>query len=266
MPSSIRCALITGASSGIGESLAYLLAAKGISLILHGRDQQKLIHIAQELQKNVPVQILTADLAVPAERQKIIEVIDKVLPDLIVNNAGFGLLGEALAYDVHQQLEILEVDAKAVLEFTLVAAKAYLSQRKKGIILNVSSAAGEVPVAPGFAVYAASKACVNHFSQSLDVEFSANGVRVLVACPGKVKSRFHQRAGQNKLALEDLMMNSQFAAEQIWKQIQREKGMNIFDWKTHVLVALSKWVPKKWVAYVYRHYIYPNTKKATLTE
>jgi uncharacterized protein len=256
MPLSIKSALISGASSGIGESLAYLLASKGINLILHGRNKQKLENIAQELQKKVQVEIVIADLAQPSGRQIIIDKIKQSLPDLVINNAGFGLLGEALAYETQQQLEILEVDGKAVLELTLETAKALSSKGKKGIIVNVSSAAGEVAVAPGFAVYAASKALVNHFSQSLDAEFQSLGIRVLASCPGRVKTHFFQRAGQNKPSFEAMMMTSQFAAEQIWQQIQKAKGLYIFDWKTRLLVYLSKCLPKKWVAYVYRKYIH----------
>lgn len=261
MTLSIQSALITGASSGIGESLAYLLADKGINLILHGRNKQKLENIAQELQKKVQVEIVIAELAQPSGRGLIIEKINQSLPDLIINNAGFGLLGEALAYETQQQLEILEVDGKAVLELTLETAKALSSKGRRGIIVNVSSAAGELSLAPGFAVYAASKALVNSFSQSLDVEFQSLGIRVLASCPGRVKTNFHQRAGRSNLSYENMMMTSQFAAEQIWQQIKIEKGLYIFDWKTRWLIYLSKCIPKKWLAYIFQKYVYPSYPK-----
>jgi short-subunit dehydrogenase len=263
---SLKLALITGASSGIGESLAYLLAGKGINLILHGRNINNLERIAANLRAKVKVEIITAELNQSLERKKIIDKIYEKTPDLIINNAGFGLFGEALTYETGQQLEIAEVNGLAVLELTLEAARALASAEKKGVILNVSSSAGEVPIAPGLAVYSAAKAMVNKFSQSLDVEFQELGIRVLVACPGLVQTHFRQRAGgySEPSTYQKMVMTSEYAAQEIWRQIEKEKRCHLFDWKTRLLVLSSKWFPTKWVAAIYRTIVLQRTPSRPL--
>lgn len=254
MPFSPKLALITGASSGIGESLALLLADQGVNLILHGRNRGNLESLAKKIESKVTVEIVTADLALAYERQKVAEVIYSKKPDLVINNAGFGLYGKAVDYIPQEELQIIEVNGSAVLELTLEAARTMIASGIKGVILNVSSSAGEIPISPGFSVYSAVKAMVNRFSQSLDIELKNSGIRVLVSCPGFVRTKFRQRAGgaQEDSVYQRLAMTSEYAAEQVWWQIQQLKPFYIFDWKTRWLVFATKLFPKKWVAYVYR--------------
>jgi uncharacterized protein len=242
-------ALVTGASSGIGEALSFLLADKGINLIIHGRNIENLKRIQNTLAAKVNVDLISADLANRSERKKVSEMIHSRKPDLMINNAGFGLYGPALSHETEQVMEILEVNANAVMELTLEAARAMTSAGIKGVILNVSSSAGEIPVAPGFAAYSASKAFVNHFSQSLDMELQPIGIRVLSAAPGFVKTNFSKRAGGKKNNLiQNITMTSEFAAEQIWRQIQKGTPLFLFDWKNRFLVKCSILFHKKWVA------------------
>lgn len=261
MATSHQLALVTGASSGIGESLAYLLADKGINLILHGRNVNNLEKIAAVLKKKVNVEIIIADLNDSIERKKIIDKIYERTPDLVINNAGFGLLGNALTYETHQLLEIIEVDGLAVLELTMEAARALAAKGKKGVILNVSSSAGEIPISPGLAIYSAAKAMVNRFSQSLDVEFRKLGIRVLVSCPGLVKTNFHHRAGGNQepSIYQKWAMTSEYAAKEIWWQIEKEKRVHVFDRKTWMFVQISKIFPRNWVASVYHKFVFQRT-------
>lgn len=134
-------ALVTGASSGIGEALARLLASQGINLLITGRDENRLKELAQELQMHVNVTAFTADLADEKGRRSMEEIILKHVPELVINNAGFGLYGDTLNHPIPEQLKILTVNGNAVLEFTLYAAEALIAQNKTGTILNVSSAA-----------------------------------------------------------------------------------------------------------------------------
>jgi uncharacterized protein len=250
MNDSFSLALVTGASSGIGEALVYLLAEKGINLIIHGRNIENLHRIQQELMTKVNIEIVNADLALSEGRNQVINIIQKRMPDLVINNAGFGLYGNAISHEIAKQVEILEVNAHSVLELTLATAKSLLASGKSGVILNVSSCAGEIPITPGFAVYSASKAFVNHFSQSLDVELQPSGIRVLTAAPGFVKTNFSKRAGgvQKSKLYQSLAMTSTFAASEIWRQIEARKAFHVFDWKTRFLVMLSRIIRKKWVA------------------
>lgn len=242
-------ALVTGASSGIGAALCRLLASQGIPLLVTGRDPVRLQELVDELQKIVNVTAFVADLKNEKDRQVAIAKIHAYSPDLVINNAGFGLYGESLSFETRAQVDLLNVNAAAVLELTLEAARAMLAANKKGVILNVSSAAGQL-IFPNFAVYSASKAFVTNLSQSLDFELQPRGVRILVACPGVVKTSFRERAsGMHMQSNSEMSMSAEFAANKIWQQILDGKRMQIFDWKTRLGIFLSQFLPKKWLAH-----------------
>jgi uncharacterized protein len=258
-------ALVTGASSGIGEALSLLLAEQGIDLIVSGRNQERLENLAERIKDKVNVEIVPADLAVPSKRESLIATIRRTVPDLVINNAGFGLYGEALKTDAETQMHILEVDAAAVLELSLESARAMVAAGKKGVILNVSSAAA-FQVFPCFAVYAASKAFVNQFSLSFDEEMRHYGIRVLAACPGVVATKFRLNAGgtEDRESSEPLgVMSASFAAKEIWQQIQQRKPLHIFDWKYRILTFLSRLFPRRWVANAVRTSIEKRMKTKT---
>lgn len=243
-----QLALVTGATSGIGKALCYLLAEQRIALIASGRSMERLLELKEALDSKVNVEVIACDLANGQERKGLIRKICDRVPDLIINNAGFGLYGEALSYDSAEQISILDVNGKATLELTIESARALISRNKPGVILNVSSAAA-FQIFPAFAVYSAAKAFVNHFSQSLDFEFRPHGVRVLVACPGIVDTRFQARASDNvDFPNEIAPMSADKVSKLIWKQIQSQSPLEIMDWKYRVLTALSKLIPKSWIA------------------
>lgn len=242
-------ALITGASSGIGEAIAKLLANEKIPLILSGRNVEKLNQLKEELKTKVPVEVVVADLGEAEGVRSLIEVIRTKQPDLLINNAGYGAYGEAISYPIEESLKMVQVDVSAVLELTLEAAKTLITQNKRGTILNVSSAAG-FQTFPNFAVYSASKAFLNRLSPSLDFELAPKGVRVLVACPGKVRTGFSKRAspGQKEAPIDNLTMDREFVAQEIWDQIKKGKQLNIINWKYKLLTLFSYLLPTKWVA------------------
>lgn len=240
-------ALVTGATSGIGKALCRLLANHKVNLIISGRSEERLTQLQNELNSKVKIMSVKSDLASEEGRQKLIQILHEQSPDLIINNAGFGAYGEALTYPIHEQELILEVNGKAVLELTLEGARALISKGKKGVILNVSSAASFLPF-PNLAVYAATKAFVNHFSRSLDYEFRPHNVRVLAACPGMVDTDFQKNAGADQPANKPLfVMTAEEVADSIWRQIQTQKPLKIINWKYRFLIALSKVWPKSWL-------------------
>jgi short-subunit dehydrogenase len=241
-------ALVTGASSGIGTSLCRLLARQGIPLLVTGRNSERLNALAEELKTMVPVIALSADLSLPQDREKLVEKINAYAPDLVVNNAGFGLYGEALSYETKEQLEIVNINASTVLSLTLESARAMIAQGKKGVILNVSSSA-DFLVFPGLAVYAATKAFVTQFS--LDFEMRQHGVRVLAACPGVVETNFRSRASGvvQESSNDPSAMSAEFAAKKLWWQIKKRKRVHMFDWKTRVAVCFARYfMPKALLA------------------
>jgi len=250
--SSFSKAFVTGASSGIGLELCNLLAEKKVDLIISGRNNEKLQELAEKLSKKVSVKIEAADLSKDEDRQRLIALIHAEVPDLVINNAGLGLYGDALTYSTQEQVEILKVDMQAVLEFSLEAARTLISKQKKGIIMNVSSVAAFF-VMPGCSVYCSSKAFVNSFSESFDEEVRSYGVRVLAACPGVVATNFRSRAKGKYLPTEEgTMMSPVYAAEQIWQQIQKQKKVHVFNWKYRLGMLLLPLFPKKLIVNLLR--------------
>ncbi len=243
-------ALVTGANSGIGEAVARLLAKQGISLILTGRNLERLQRVQNELKELVPVEIIAADLAQPNERAIVIAKIREAKPDLLINNAGFGSYGDAVTHNKERQLGIITVDVEALADLTLEAARVLTQANLPGVILNVSSASAFL-VFPKFAVYSASKAFVNQFSESLDWELKSKGVRVLAACPGIVATRFRENAGGKTPKAKELReaMTADFAAEEIWWQINKGRPVHIFDYKYRFMTFLTRYLlPKSLVA------------------
>lgn len=236
---------MTGATSGIGNALTLLLAKKGFRLILSGRNKEQL----QELKEKLPTAVIDlfyADLSTKEGQQRVVQALWDFTPDIIVNNAGFGLYGEAIESSTEEQLAMLEVNGAAPLRVTLEAAKALSAKKKKGVIVNLSSVAA-FQVLPGMAVYAASKAFLSHFSQALDFEMKGKGIRILTSCPGVVATHFQRRAGSD-LASREFVMSAPFVAEQIWKQIKKEQPLMIIDWKYRVATFFSFFIPKCLIA------------------
>jgi uncharacterized protein len=238
-------ALVTGATSGIGEAMANLLAAKAIPLVLTGRNAEKLA----SLQKKMSAEVYPLELEKKESREQLGELVKLRKIDLVINNAGFGLYGEATSLPIEKQLEMVEVNCQAVLDLTLRAAKAMKDEGRRGVILNVSSAAA-FQVFPNLAVYAATKAFLNSLSQSLDFELKDKGIRVLASCPGQVATDFSNRAAgrQVKGRSRFLDMTPEEAALALWEQIEKEERVHIFNWKYRFGTFLSGLLPTSVVA------------------
>lgn len=250
-PTQFTRALVTGASSGIGKALCRLLANQGIDLLITGRNTENLKKLEEELRPKVNVRVIVADLSNREELQMVIEQIREVAPDLVINNAGFGIYGDAIDYPIEQQLEILTINANVPLELMLEAAKALKAQQKIGVILNVASAAAFLSF-PTLAIYSAAKSFVVSCSRSLDLELQGSGIRVLAACPGMVDTEFSKRASGKTQPKNRTSMTAEKAAEHIWWQINKRKPCYIFDWKTRWGIYLSFLVPRVLIAKILR--------------
>jgi uncharacterized protein len=188
--------LITGASAGIGTQLARVFAAKGHRLVLAARRTDRLDALASEITAKGgkrPI-VIACDLEEPGAGGKIAAALAAadVELDHLVNNAGFGVFGDAIECDRAEQLGIIDVNIRALTDLSLRFADQLV--KNKGGILNVGSVAGFLP-GPGMAVYYASKAYVISFTEALRGELGPRGVRVTVLCPGPVATEFQARAG-----------------------------------------------------------------------
>jgi short-subunit dehydrogenase len=191
-----RVTLITGASAGIGTELARVFASNGHRVVLVARRADRLSTLANEIVASggaAPI-IIPCDLEQPDAGDKIAAALaaEGVEVDFVVNNAGFGLFGEAIELDRAGQLGIIAVNIRTMTDLSLRFADGLI--RHRGGILNVGSIAGFLP-GPGMAVYYASKAYVLSFSEALRRELAPRGVRVTTLCPGPVPSEFQARAG-----------------------------------------------------------------------
>ncbi len=191
-----RVTLITGASAGIGGQLARVFASNGHRLALVARRSDRLETLAGEIVASGGVRpiIIPCDLEQPDGGDRIAAALAaaSVEVEYIVNNAGFGLFGEASRRDRGEQLGIIAVNIRALTDLSLRFSDQLI--RNRGGILNVGSIAGFLP-GPGMAVYYASKAYVLSFTEALRAELGPSGVRVTVLCPGPVPSEFQARAG-----------------------------------------------------------------------
>jgi uncharacterized protein len=191
-----RVTLITGASAGIGTELARVFASNGHRVALVARRADRLKTLSGEITAagGAPPIVIACDLEQSDAGDKIAAalVAEGVEVEFVVNNAGFGLFGNAIEMDRVEQLGIIALNIRAVTDLSLRFSDQLI--RHRGGILNVGSIAGFLP-GPGMAVYYASKAYVLSFSEALRRELAPFGVRVTVLCPGPVPSEFQERAG-----------------------------------------------------------------------
>lgn len=184
-------ALITGASAGIGAELARVFARNGHRLVLVARRTERLELLASELTRNggAPPLVLTVDLAKTDSGGLIEDALGRagLEPQFVVNNAGFGLAGPAASRPRDRQLEMIDLNVRALTDLSLRFSDAMARQR--GGLLNVASVAGFLP-GPKHAVYYATKAFVVSFTSALHYEWKRRDIRVTALCPGPVPTEF----------------------------------------------------------------------------
>lgn len=190
-------ALVTGASSGIGEEIARQLAAHGANLVLTARSEDKLTRLSEELsaRHGVDAHVVAADLSAADGVERLCRGVDEldVQIDHLVNNAGFGAVGAFSRSDRTRQREMIRLNCEALVALTHCFLPSML-ERARGGVLNVASTAAYQPL-PYMAVYAATKAFVWSFSAALAEELRDTGVRVSALCPGPVPTGFQAAAG-----------------------------------------------------------------------
>lgn len=199
-------ALITGASAGLGKELAGLFAADGHDVVLVARSKSKLEEVAHAIEelykdKGVKAGVIAADLgdqAAPAHIEEVVRT-RKVEVDFLVNNAGFGSNGRFLDLDLARELQMLDVNCRALLELTHRFAKPMVA-RKFGRLMNIASTAGFQP-GPFMTTYYATKSFVVNFTEALAFELQGTGVSVTCHCPGATATEFASTAGNDKSKL-----------------------------------------------------------------
>lgn len=211
-------ALITGASSGIGKALAFSLAKRGYRLILVARRLEVLVAIKHEIKQKygVSVAVIRADLSNENECKQLYERVRDLKIDIIINNAGIGVFGNFDETDLESEMELININIKAVHILTKLFLKD-LKARNSGYILNVASSAGFYS-GPMFSSYYASKNYVVRLTQAIHEELNCANSNVYIGalCPGPVKTDFGRRAG---VVFSVSGLSSEFVAEYTLKKM-----------------------------------------------
>ena len=229
-------ALVTGATSGIGESFTRLLASNRYNIVLVARDLPRLQERAAGLEAKfgISTHVIQADLATDDGCLNVEKYILENQIDVLINNAGFGT-NKAFTMstlDIEQQL--LGVLVRTPMRLMHVALPA-MKQRDSGIIINVSSVAGYI--AGGS--YSASKSYLTVLSESLNTELSATNVSVSALCPGFTRTEFHQRGKMSMKGLPNfLWLNSDRLVEQSWRDALKGKAVSVPGWQSKLLVFI----------------------------
>lgn len=185
-------ALITGATSGIGRDFAVLLSQKGYDLIIASRDTKKM----KQIQKKLPtdVQIITVDLSCEKDCYKLYDIVKEQEIDIVINNAGFGAFGQFWEIPLQKELNMIDLNIKAVHILTKLFVQ-YFRQKDKGYIMNVSSSAAFL-AGPLMATYYATKSYVFRFTEAVykELQKQNSNIKISVLCPGPVDTAFNERA------------------------------------------------------------------------
>lgn len=247
----MRVSLVTGASGGIGEEFARRLAARGESLVLVARSEEKLITLCNELGRahSVNCQHVALDLSDrDAPRRLFEETRSRGLDvEMLVNNAGFGSMGEFLSLDLERELNMIDLNVRALAALTHLYLKP-MRERGRGNVINVASTAAFQPV-PYMATYAATKAFVLSFSEALWEENRARGIRVLALCPGATDTNFFAAAGARRSPFRTLETPEQ-VVEVALRALERGKSHVISGWVNFLQAQAERLVPRSLVTRV----------------
>ena len=241
----MKTTLITGASSGIGEVFARKLAAQGHDLLLVARSEDKLIALCNELgmNHNVRAQYVVLDLSLSEAPVRLLEETRErnLEIDLLINNAGFGSMGDFAKLDLDRELNMIELNVRALVELTHLFLQP-MRERQSGSIINVASTASFQPV-PFMATYAATKAFVLSFSEGLWEENRPYGIKVMALCPGVTDTGFFE-ASQMKRPPARTSQTSAQVVDVALSALKRSKSSVISGWPNRIMVETERLVPR----------------------
>ena len=241
----MKYAMITGASSGIGREFARQLARKGYSLILVARREIRLKKLAEELEKyGSHTKIIAADLSQPAECVRVIKETADLPVKIFINNAGFGACGNFTDTDAETELQMIDVNVKAMHLLMKLMLKKMERQGKSGYILNVASSAGLLPAGPFMATYYATKAYMVSLTRAVAAEQRSKRSHIYVGalCPGPVDTEFNDVA-KVKFALPGI--SPQYCASYALEQMRKRKTVIVPKFTIRAATTMARFVPHK---------------------
>jgi uncharacterized protein len=240
--------LITGASAGIGAALAHVFAGHGHTLVLAARRKPQLDALAAAIsaQGYARPHVVAIDLSTADGTDQLAEILAEqgLEPQYVINNAGFGLLGEAATLDRERQLAMIDLNVRALTDLSLRFVASV--KRHGGGILNVASITAFIP-GPGMAVYHATKSYVLSFTEALHYELAGEGVQVCALCPGPVATEFFNRAGIPQHYLPRILVRSvSRVARAGYQGLMGKQSVVVPGKPNFVFSLLPKLLPRAW--------------------
>lgn len=237
-------ALVTGGTSGLGLEFARALAARGCALVIVARDAERLAKTADQLRwrYGVDVETIVADLAARDDVDVVAaRLLDADSPvDILVNNAGHGLHVPLLTEDTTSIEQAHDVMIRAVLVLGGAAGRAMVT-RGRGVVVNIASVAGLVPMGP----YSAIKSWVRLYSESLSLELAGTGVQATAVLPGWVRTEFHDRAGIRTTSIPNfLWLEADRVVADALGAIEKGKVLTVPSRRFALLAFLAQHAPR----------------------
>jgi uncharacterized protein len=245
----MKATLITGASSGIGEAFARRLAAEKHNLVLVARSENKLHQLCDELmlEHKITAHYVAVDLIDFEADKRLFDETERhgLEIEWLINNAGFGSMGDFARLELENELEMISLNVMALVALT----HRYLQkmrERRSGVIINVASTASFQPI-PFFATYAATKAFVRSFSEAIAEENRPHNIEVIALCPGPTNTNFFDASGIGANAKEMFvkkgMQSSEEVVEAALSAVGRGKPTVVSGWSNWLTARLGNFVP-----------------------
>ncbi len=260
-----RRALITGASTGLGEAFAHLLAQEGWDLALVARREGELNRVAGVLRAHhgVEVHVVPLDLSRPDADALLADRLaaKDFAPDVLINNAGFGLVGRAMELPPKRQLEMLDLNLRAAVALSLRFLPA-MAARGRGGVLNVASLAAFMP-GPNMAVYFATKAALLSFSEALAEELKGSGITVSAFCPGPVRTGFLDASGISRTWLSRLLrpVRADVVAQAGWQGFKEGRTVIVPGLLNTMMAWSARFAPRGLTRRVTRLLLVPRGRR-----
>ena len=233
-------ALVTGASSGIGKDMAKILSQKGYDLIIVARDKEKLNELKKELKTNV--EVISIDLSSEKNCRELYNKVKYKNIDILINNAGFGLLGEFAKTDLEKELNMIDLNIKSVHILTKLFLADFV-ERDSGYILNVASSAAFGP-GPLMATYYSTKSYVYNLTLSIygELKKKKSNVHISCLCPGPVDTNFNNVANCEFKAKS---LSSEYVANYALNKMFKNKLLIIPGFSIKMLYIFGRLIPLK---------------------
>ncbi len=257
-----KLAVVTGASSGIGEQFARVLAARGYDLVVCARRRERLEALARELRVACRTQLhtLAADLSNPVGVDDLIAAVEKLdRPiDLLINNAGFGSYGAFDRLPIEREVKMVDLNVRALVALTGAFLPGMI-KRKSGAIIQVASTTSFQPV-PYMAVYGATKAFVLSFSEAVAAECAGTGVQVLSVCPGHTPTEFQQISGVNNRPSRTISQRVEDVVHEALRALDTPKAnVVVTGWPNRITSQLPRLVPRRLVRWAIERAFRPRS-------